>query len=632
MAEVRARRRRRLLATSIAAAVALVVGGGYAASARSSVPGDLRVASVTTGPVTQTLSLTGTARHVSQVTAAFPTTGNVTSVRVTVGERVTAGQVLATLDPAALQSALKSAQATLAQDRAALAADQSAGASSAASPSTAQQSGSTGRWAASGRSGSATGRPGGATPRIDTSTLQKALEAASEASTTAATACARVFGTASGPAGPAGSRSGAPSTSRSSRDVALTGTPTPPPTGSTATRTGPGSPGTTTTAPAGPSPTTTTAAAGPSPTTTPVPTHTAPAPPTTGTPPRTASPGPTGPSVQQLQACATALQDVRRAQQRAARSLATVSARLTKVVTQVEQTATAAAQDVTRSTGSAAGSSNGTGGHPQQTGTGQAAVGLVGQRATSGAAAGAGSTDQATRVAGDEVAILQDEASVGQAQADLDGATLTAPIAGVVGQVGLTTGQSATPQSGIVVIGGGAVDVTVDVPLADLPLVKAGLSAEVTPAGAVSAVKGHVSEVDLLPATSGSSTPAYPARVVVSDPPASMPTGSTATVTVEVATAQNVLRVPVSAVAGVTGQTGTVTTVTNGTTRAAPVTIGAVGGGWAQVVRGVAAGDQVLLADPNTPLPSNNAAGLRGIGAGGGGFVRRSPPSVPGRD
>ena len=68
-----------------------------------------------------------------------------------------------------------------------------------------------------------------------------------------------------------------------------------------------------------------------------------------------------------------------------------------------------------------------------------------------------------------------------QAQTNAAGATLTAPIAGVVARVDFVPGQSATSGAGIVIVGPGPATVTVEVPLADMPLVKAGLTATVTP-------------------------------------------------------------------------------------------------------------------------------------------------------
>ncbi len=657
MAERHGGRRRWVTGISLAVAAALVVGGGYAASARGSAQSGLRVAAVSMGPVTQYLTLVGTAQHVNQVTTTFPTSGTVTGVKVTVGQHVTAGQVLATIDPTTLQTALKAAQATLAQDQATLAADQSAGPSASASttspstvqnfsstvqqspstvqqlPSTVQKSGSRGQASSSGGSGTRRGGApsSGTVPRINTSALQQALASAARASAAADTACAPVLGTTTGTGASTGTRrtTGTDGTHQAS-NAALTGTPTPQAIGdATDPTTPPPTTQATSTSTPGESSSESSGPTTSEPTTQPVPpTRTT----TTSPPPST-----TGPSVQQVEACATALRAVQQAQQRAAQSLTALTTQLTKVVTAVEKAATAAATAPTKPSTTGTTGTSGTS-HTSTPGSSGAtrSAGITANQGSSAAASGqrgtasgsgSGTADQATRVAGDQVAILQDEASVGQAQADLAGATMTAPISGVVAQVGLTTHQPATPQTGIVIVGGGAVSVTVNVPLADMPLVKAGLRARVTPAGATTPSSGYVGAINLLPSSSSSSTPTYPATVIVPDPPAAMPTGSTVTVAVQVASAQDALRVPVSALNGVSAQTSTVTTLSGTTTRTVPVTVGAVGGGWAQIVQGLSAGDQVVVADANTPLPTNNVPGLRGIGGGlggGGGFVRRS--------
>ncbi len=61
------------------------------------------------------LSLTGTVGAVRQASVAFPTSGTVASVDVAVGDQVTVGQTLASLDPADLDAALVEARAALAE-------------------------------------------------------------------------------------------------------------------------------------------------------------------------------------------------------------------------------------------------------------------------------------------------------------------------------------------------------------------------------------------------------------------------------------------------------------------------------------------------------------------------------------
>lgn len=220
------------------------------------------------------------------------------------------------------------------------------------------------------------------------------------------------------------------------------------------------------------------------------------------------------------------------------------------------------------------------------------------------------------RAAQDTLAVLTDQTAVTQAQADLTAATLTAPIAGTVGQITLVEGQRSGSDS-VVIIGAGAAQVSFSVPLVDMALVHAGLVASVVPAGSVTNVPGSVQSVNLLPASLTSSTPSYPATVLVPDAPQSVATGSTAMVDITVASAANTLRVPVSALAGLSSGTSTVDVVSGTNATSTAVTVGAVGGGWAQIVKGLNSGERVAVADAAQPLPTNQTQLGRGFGGGG---------------
>ncbi|MDQ2781181.1 MAG: biotin/lipoyl-binding protein, partial [Actinomycetota bacterium] len=115
---------------AVAVGTVVVLGtGGYAAYAQVSTPSPdstYRLATVGTGSVSQFLMLTGTVKRVSQVTAAFPVSGSVTGVSVGVGDTVTAGQQLATIDQTPLQAAVTDAQAQLLTAQAQLTTDQTA--------------------------------------------------------------------------------------------------------------------------------------------------------------------------------------------------------------------------------------------------------------------------------------------------------------------------------------------------------------------------------------------------------------------------------------------------------------------------------------------------------------------------
>ncbi len=89
------------------------------------------VQTVATGTITNTASSTGTIEPANQANLDFAVSGRVTAVDVSVGQTVTAGQALATIDAASLSASLAQAQAQLANDQAELASDQADGASSA---------------------------------------------------------------------------------------------------------------------------------------------------------------------------------------------------------------------------------------------------------------------------------------------------------------------------------------------------------------------------------------------------------------------------------------------------------------------------------------------------------------------
>ena len=93
--------------------IAVTVGHGSSASAtpRSVLP--------TRGAVTTSVTATGNVQPAQTVSVNFKTGGTLTEVDVTVGQQVTAGQVLAKIDPTDAQTALTQAQANLtaAQDK-----------------------------------------------------------------------------------------------------------------------------------------------------------------------------------------------------------------------------------------------------------------------------------------------------------------------------------------------------------------------------------------------------------------------------------------------------------------------------------------------------------------------------------
>ncbi len=115
-----------------------------------------RTAVVGTGVAVSTLDSVATVTPVNKADLAFDVSGTVGSVDVAVGQQVTAGQVVASLDTTDLQAELVSAQASLASAQLTLAKDQASQTASASSTTVSAGGTSTGA--------SATGTPAATTP------------------------------------------------------------------------------------------------------------------------------------------------------------------------------------------------------------------------------------------------------------------------------------------------------------------------------------------------------------------------------------------------------------------------------------------------------------------------------------
>jgi multidrug efflux pump subunit AcrA (membrane-fusion protein) len=237
------------------------------------------------------------------------------------------------------------------------------------------------------------------------------------------------------------------------------------------------------------------------------------------------------------------------------------------------------------------------------------------------------SSASASSVAEAQAAV--DEASVKllEAQQALAGAKLTSPITGTVALVASAVGEQVSAgDSVVVVIGEGAAEVSATVPVEKVGDLAVGQEAEVTPAGLSSPVKGTVTRVGTIPDANADSV-AYPVTITVDKPPATMAAGSSATAAIVVATAEDVLTVPTSAV-----NRGTVTVLSGDQTTVTRVTVGAVGPTRTEITEGLSAGDQVVLANLDSPLPTSDQSTNTGPGGftdgggpPGGGMMRVRP-------
>lgn len=110
---LRPRRSRQYVLTAVATVV--VLGGiGYAVFGRSdSASATTTTSTVADGTFQQTVTASGTIDPADEADLSFEVSGRVTSVKVKAGDKVTKGEVLATLDTVSLDAALASANAQL---------------------------------------------------------------------------------------------------------------------------------------------------------------------------------------------------------------------------------------------------------------------------------------------------------------------------------------------------------------------------------------------------------------------------------------------------------------------------------------------------------------------------------------
>ncbi|MET0911024.1 MAG: biotin/lipoyl-binding protein [Ilumatobacteraceae bacterium] len=130
----RRRRRRWFALVAVVVVVAVAAGATWWFAIRDDAPATTadgattapirQIAEVTTGTFTSAVSAEGTVAAAESEDLSFGSSGTVTAVNVAVGDTVTAGQVLATIDSAELEAALAETQATYAEAAATLADDQ----------------------------------------------------------------------------------------------------------------------------------------------------------------------------------------------------------------------------------------------------------------------------------------------------------------------------------------------------------------------------------------------------------------------------------------------------------------------------------------------------------------------------
>jgi macrolide-specific efflux system membrane fusion protein len=136
----RTSRRQRVIVAGGVVVVLVAAGVGiWAASGSSAATPTTQLVAAASSTLRQTVSSTGTIEPAQQASLNFAASGQVTSVDVTVGQKVTAGTVLAKVSSASLSADVAQAEATEASDAAKLSSDQAAGSAVTAAQLTADE-------------------------------------------------------------------------------------------------------------------------------------------------------------------------------------------------------------------------------------------------------------------------------------------------------------------------------------------------------------------------------------------------------------------------------------------------------------------------------------------------------------
>jgi len=133
------RKQRGVLAGGVIVVLGAAGAGFWAIEGSSGSTPTYQLVAAVSSTLRQTVSSTGTIQPAQQANLNFAVSGEVTAVTATVGQKVTAGQVLATVNSASLAANVAQAEATESSDAAKLSADQAAGSGVTAAQLTADE-------------------------------------------------------------------------------------------------------------------------------------------------------------------------------------------------------------------------------------------------------------------------------------------------------------------------------------------------------------------------------------------------------------------------------------------------------------------------------------------------------------
>ena len=239
-------------------------------------------------------------------------------------------------------------------------------------------------------------------------------------------------------------------------------------------------------------------------------------------------------------------------------------------------------------------------------------------------------------IAQDQVALYQDEKSLQDTQlVALISGTVTA-VNGTVGETvggggsSTTSGSSTSVTTGsssalVTIQGLGSLQVVASFAEADAIKIAVHQTATISISSLTNTeVKGVVTAVAPT-STVTNNVVTYPVTIALIEPPALLKDGMTAQVSVIVQTASNVLLLPSAAIT-TTGNLSTVKVLVKGVQKVTAVTLGLVGSSYTQISSGVSEGETVVepTATVSAATSSGSTFGGGGFG-GGGGFAGGAP-------
>lgn len=226
------------------------------------------------------------------------------------------------------------------------------------------------------------------------------------------------------------------------------------------------------------------------------------------------------------------------------------------------------------------------------------------------------------QIQSDTAAVANAQASLTSAKTALAGAQLVAPEDGVVTAVNVVAGTMA-PSGYAIQLQAGPMIVTGSFTETDIVKLKVGQPATVTVTAAGATVAGAVTQISPVAATTGgSSVVTYAVKVTLTNPPAAVLAGMSASVAVTTAELDNVVTVPASALNGSSGSYTVRVIGSDGQTALVDVQVGLVTSSAAEIKSGITAGETVAIGTVSSRTSTSTTSGGGGtvISVPGGGF------------